>query len=63
MSHGKEPTTLKELHAELQKNGKNTLIDFYADWCGPCKRIAPFVISESAKEGVPLIKVNVDNNG
>jgi thioredoxin 1 len=39
------------------------LVDFYADWCGPCKMIAP-VLEEVAREvqGVRIVKVNVDNS-
>ena len=42
---------------------KPAVIDFYADWCGPCKRIAP-ALEEIAKEyagKVNVYKVNVDN--
>ena len=40
------------------------MLDFYADWCGPCKMIAPVVESLAAElEGVVKVgKVNVDNN-
>ena len=43
---------------------KAVLLDLYADWCGPCKMIAPVLEELSAKyEGqVTFVKVNVDND-
>ena len=42
------------------------LVDFYADWCGPCKMIAPIlneVQEEELKDEVKIIKVDVDADG
>ena len=45
------------------ENPKPVLVDFYADWCGPCKMMAP-VIEELSEEisDVAFAKLNVDNN-
>lgn len=48
---------------EAVKSG-TVFVDFYADWCGPCRMLAPFV--EQASEqitDVKFIKVNVDECG
>ena len=48
---------------EVIKSEKKVLIDFYADWCGPCKMIGP-VVEGLADENpnIKVVKVNVDDN-
>ncbi len=43
------------------KNEKMVLIDFYADWCGPCKMVSP-IVEEIAEENPHIVvgKINVD---
>ena len=38
------------------------LLDFYADWCGPCKAMSPTLDQFQGASGVELVKVNVDEN-
>lgn len=48
---------------EVLKSDKTVLIDFYADWCGPCKILSP-IVEEVAKENPDLkvVKIDVDSN-
>lgn len=47
---------------EALKNNKYVLVDFYADWCGPCKMVAPVLEELDAEmDALTVIKVNVDN--
>jgi len=45
-------------------SSKPVLVDFYADWCVPCKQIPPILekVKNEFKEHVRIIKVNVDRN-
>lgn len=53
----------KEEYNNLMKENQSVLIDFYADWCGPCKMVGPLVEQLSEKHSdVAIVKVNVDNN-
>lgn len=52
----------EEFEEKVLKNNKKVLVDFYADWCGPCRMLSP-VIEEIAKENdeYEFVKVNVDD--
>lgn len=54
--------TAENFENEVLRSEKPVLLDFYADWCGPCKMLAP-VLHELAEEKADLLKVgkiNVD---
>lgn len=43
-------------------NNKYVLVDFYADWCGPCKMVDPVLEELDAEnDQLTIVKVNVDN--
>jgi thioredoxin 1 len=50
--------------ADIIKNETPVLVDFYADWCGPCKTMAPYLeeVAATMKGKVKVIKVDVDKN-
>jgi thioredoxin 1 len=49
---------------EVNQNEKAVIVDFWAEWCGPCKMIAPLLdeIAKEKGESVKVAKVNVDEN-
>lgn len=57
-------TTGRERFSDIIKGDKPVLVDFYADWCGPCKMMAPVIqeFSRDMGDKVRVLKVDVDRN-
>jgi len=55
---------LEQFHAVVSKPGKLVLVDFYADWCQPCRMLKPHIeaIGEEMKDRLEVVTINVDHN-
>ena len=54
--------TSANFEKEVLNSDKTVLIDFYADWCGPCKMYSPIIESVAEEnENLKVVKIDVDN--